>query len=118
MTEYWYNTTFHTATNTTPYQIVYGQSTPLHRPYLSGISNVDIVDISLQSREPALKLLKFHMMRAQQKMKNRADKNKIGRKFQVGDYLSKAAALTPNIISQSCQYKVSCKIFWAILSIS
>lgn len=36
MAEYWYNTSYHTAANTTPYQVVYGQPAPVHRPYLTG----------------------------------------------------------------------------------
>lgn len=69
LAEYWYNTSFHTAAKTTPYQIVYGQPAPIHRPYLAGDSNLDTVDRSLQTREAALKLLKFHLNRAQQRMK-------------------------------------------------
>lgn len=34
MAEWWYNTTFHSAINTNPYEVVYGQAPPLHLPYL------------------------------------------------------------------------------------
>ena len=33
-TEWWFNTTFHNATYTTPYEVVYGQPTHVHLPYL------------------------------------------------------------------------------------
>ena len=36
LAEYWYNTNHHTAINTTPYQVVYGQPAPIHRLYLLG----------------------------------------------------------------------------------
>ena len=38
---------FHSATNTTPYEVVYGQPPPIHLPYLLGDSKVDNVDRSL-----------------------------------------------------------------------
>ncbi|XP_022762164.1 uncharacterized protein LOC111308092 [Durio zibethinus] len=35
---------------TTPYEVVYGQHAPIHRPYLTGDSKVDEVDRSLQQQ--------------------------------------------------------------------
>lgn len=34
LAEYWYNTSYHSATHTTPYEIVFGQPPPIHLPYL------------------------------------------------------------------------------------
>ncbi|KAL8153912.1 hypothetical protein V2J09_011672 [Rumex salicifolius] len=48
---WWYNTTFHSAIQATPYEIVYGQSPPTHLPYLPGESKSKLVDRSLQKRE-------------------------------------------------------------------
>lgn len=61
LAEYWYNTNYHTAAKTTPYQLVYGQPPPLHSPYKSGNSLVDAVDRSLKTREAAIKMLQFHL---------------------------------------------------------
>ncbi|GJZ01087.1 retrotransposable element Tf2 [Tanacetum coccineum] len=36
--EYWYNTSFHTSINTTPYQVLYGQAPPAHVAYTVGDS--------------------------------------------------------------------------------
>ena len=49
--EWWYNTIFHSATNITPYEIVYGQPARVHIPYLPGDSTVDSVDRNLQVRK-------------------------------------------------------------------
>lgn len=40
--EYWYNTSFHTAANITPYQVVYGQPATVHRPYFLGGFNINV----------------------------------------------------------------------------
>lgn len=34
LAEWWYNTTYHTAIGTTPYEVLYGQPPPIHLPYL------------------------------------------------------------------------------------
>ncbi|GKE46805.1 retrotransposable element Tf2 [Tanacetum coccineum] len=52
--EFWYNTNFHSAINTTPFQMVYGQTPPLHIPYVSGDSLVESVDRTMQAREEFL----------------------------------------------------------------
>nr|GEV14308.1 retrovirus-related Pol polyprotein from transposon 297 family [Tanacetum cinerariifolium] len=44
----WYNLNFHTSIQTTPFKAVYGQSTPIHIPYLGGLSRVDAVDKTLE----------------------------------------------------------------------
>ncbi|GKC79313.1 ty3-gypsy retrotransposon protein, partial [Tanacetum coccineum] len=68
LAEFWYNTNFHTAMNTTPFEVVYGQKPPVHLPYLAGESTVEEVDRSMQAREHALNMLKFHLNRAQDRM--------------------------------------------------
>ena len=85
LAEWWYNTNYHTAIHTTPYQAVYGQPAPVHLPYLPGDSMVEAVDRSLQTREAAIKLLRFHLLRAQNRMKQQEDKGRSDRQFQVGD---------------------------------
>ncbi|GKA99186.1 reverse transcriptase [Tanacetum coccineum] len=80
-TEYWYNTSFHTAIRTTPFQVVYGQPPPTHISYNKGDSMVMAVDRSLVTREAAIQLLKFHMKRAQDRMKSLADKNRMKNPF-------------------------------------
>ncbi|XP_019430044.1 PREDICTED: uncharacterized protein LOC109337518, partial [Lupinus angustifolius] len=47
LAEWWCNTTFHTTTQTTSYEVVYGQPPPSHLPYLPWESKVQLVDRSL-----------------------------------------------------------------------
>lgn len=85
LVEWWYNTTYHLAIQTTPYEALYGQSPPLYLPYLAGSSPVASVDHSLQNREEIRKLLQFHLKRAQERMKQPADRKRFDREFDVGD---------------------------------
>ncbi|XP_059295620.1 uncharacterized protein LOC132048955 [Lycium ferocissimum] len=75
LAEWWYNTTYHTAIRCTPYEVLYGQKPHIHLPYLAGESSCEMVDRSLTAREAIILLLKFHILRAQQRMKDLADKH-------------------------------------------
>ncbi|GMJ04991.1 hypothetical protein HRI_004168300 [Hibiscus trionum] len=112
LAEWWYNTTFHSAIQVTPYQALYGQPPPVHVPYIAGDSLVAEVDRSLQHREAALKMLQFHMKRAQDRMKIQADKKRKDREFQVGDlvFLRLQPYRKQTVVSRSCQ-KLSPKWF-------
>ncbi|GKC21063.1 retrotransposable element Tf2 [Tanacetum coccineum] len=63
LAEYWYNTNKHSSINVSPNEAIYGQTPPLHNPYVAGESVVEIVDISLHARESAIEMLKFHIKR-------------------------------------------------------
>lgn len=85
LAEWWYNTTYHSAIQTTPYEALYGQPPPLHLPYVTGASPVASVNRTLQQREVMRQALKFHLTRAQDRMKQMADKKQTEREFKVGD---------------------------------
>jgi hypothetical protein len=52
--EYCYNTSFHTALGTTPFQVVYGQSPPPLLPYTAGSGLTDAIDNLLRKRDDFL----------------------------------------------------------------
>ena len=81
LAEWWYNTTYHSSIKASPFEIVYGQAPPTYLPYLPSESKVELVDRSLQKREEMLKLVKFHMRRAQDRMKQLANKHRSNRKL-------------------------------------
>lgn len=64
-----YNSNWHSAIGTTPYEFVYGQPQSLHVPYITGDSYVEAVDGSLKASEECIKMLKFHLSRAPNRMK-------------------------------------------------
>nr|GFA50192.1 hypothetical protein [Tanacetum cinerariifolium] len=67
----------------------YGQPPPSPIAYVHGQSFVDTVDRSLSAREAMVQLLKFHLHKAQQKMKAQADKRRTDRVFEVGQVACK-----------------------------
>lgn len=87
LAQWWYNTTFHSSTKTTPYELVYCQPPSLHLPYLPGESKVEVVDRSLLKREVMIKLLQFHLRKAQDRMKVQADKHRSERSFDIGTWV-------------------------------
>jgi hypothetical protein len=50
LAEWWYNTSYHTTTCMTPFEVVYGHKPPSILSYLSGTSKVQVVDQTLSSR--------------------------------------------------------------------
>ncbi|GKD33820.1 putative mitochondrial protein, partial [Tanacetum coccineum] len=58
LVKYWYNTNYHSILDTTPYEVVYGQTPPMHIPYMAKDSPVEAVDRTLQEREQVVQLLK------------------------------------------------------------
>ncbi|GJY73683.1 ty3-gypsy retrotransposon protein [Tanacetum coccineum] len=84
LVEFWYNTNFYTPIQTTPYEAVYGQNPPVHASYMPGKSAVEQVDRTLQAREQSLNFIKFHLIRAHDRMMNLANKHNTDRNFDVG----------------------------------
>nr|GEX24548.1 hypothetical protein [Tanacetum cinerariifolium] len=85
LAEWWYNTNFYTFNHTTPYEAVYGKAPPIHIPYIKGKSKVDLVDKTLSEREASVETLKFHISRAQSRMKSHAEKGRTDKQFDCGD---------------------------------
>lgn len=85
MAEWWYNTTYHSSIHITPFEAVYGMVPPMHIPYISGDSQITAVDQLLKDREIALQVMKYHLERAQGRMKQQADKGRLDREFSIGD---------------------------------
>lgn len=79
--EWWYNTHYHTSIKLTPYEVVYNQPPPLHLPYLPRESNNEVLDRSLQRKEAVIARLKFHLLRAQNRMKQQADRHRSEREI-------------------------------------
>nr|GEU83110.1 putative mitochondrial protein [Tanacetum cinerariifolium] len=73
---------------------------------------VEEVDRTLQAREEAIKVLKFHLKRSQDRMRNQANKHRTDRQFEVGDWVY--LKLQPHrqvSIRQGQQHKLSPKYY-------
>lgn len=57
LAELWYNTTFHSSTKMTPFQVLNGHQPPLHLPYVLGDSSLPAVDQRMKKRECMIAVL-------------------------------------------------------------
>lgn len=112
LAEFWYNTNFHTSIQTTPFEIVYGQPPPIHIPYVNGDSPVALVDRTLQAREHAINVMKFHLRRDQGRMKSFADQHRTDRTFVEGDWVYlKLQPYRKISVRQSQHHKLNAKFY-------
>jgi len=89
-----------------------GQPTPIHLPYLPGESAIVLLDRTLTKTENMIKLLHFHLLRAQNRMAQLADKHKSERRFNIGDYVYlKLQPYEQSTVSKSHFNKLHLKFF-------
>ena len=83
--EYWYNTTFHSSTKMTPFKAVYGRDPPPLVRFGAQSTSVASLEQQLQERDAFLDELKYHLSRAQSKMKMAVDGHRHDVQLEVGD---------------------------------
>ena len=69
LAEYYYNTSWHSATKITPFKAVYGIPLPNPLSYVPGATKSLEVDEVLHARDGALELLRTNLVAAQNRMK-------------------------------------------------
>ena len=65
VTEWWYNTSFHTATKMTPFMELYGYHPPSITSYVTENSKVQAVEDHIEHQQKVLQLLKDNLNLAQ-----------------------------------------------------
>lgn len=85
LVEFWYNTSWHSSLQQSPFEVLYGQS-----PRQLGIDStaacaVDSLDEWIQQKLAMQALIQQHLARANNRMKTQADKNRTERTFNVGN---------------------------------
>ena len=85
LAEWWYNTSFHTSLQMTPFQTLYGFPPPMVAESALPDSISKDSDNLLQNRELALEVIKQNLSKAQQRMKHYVDSNRQERSFEAGD---------------------------------
>lgn len=103
-TEYWYNTTFHASTGTTPLEVVYGRSPPVFTNYLPGEVKMEVVQRDLADRDECLRQLKHHLSCARNRMKTQADRHHKERSFIVGNlvFLKLRPHVQQSVVARIC----------------
>jgi hypothetical protein len=85
--EWWYNTSFHTATKMTPFMALYGYHPPSITSSLKEKSKVQAVEDHIEHQQQVLQILKDNLTMAQNRMKQQADQHRSERSFEVGDWV-------------------------------
>lgn len=85
MAEFWYNSSFHSSIGSSPFKALYG-----HEPNLGAMPTVDTDTMTtvaevLADREAQVEHLKQHLAAAQNRMKQKADRLRTEKEFQLGD---------------------------------
>lgn len=87
LAEWCYNTTSHSSTGLTPFQVTYGKAPPSIPRYLPGTSALEAVDSLLSSREEMLEFLRRKLIKSQQQMKASAKTHRRDVSYNVGDWV-------------------------------
>jgi Integrase zinc binding domain len=87
LAEWWYNSTFHTAIQMTPFKALYGYDPPHIALGSVPVSRVEAVDEVLRERHSTMQQLKEQLKKAQEKMKLFADRKRVERHFSVGAWV-------------------------------
>ena len=83
--EWWYNTTFHTSLQMTPFQALYGFKPPMIAESALRDTITDDTATLLRDRQLATTVIKENLTKAQERMKHFADKKRTDRELAVGD---------------------------------
>jgi transposase InsO family protein len=87
LAEWWYNTSFHTATKMTPFMALYGYHPPSITSSLKEKSKVQAVEDHIENQQQVLQILKDNLTMAQNRMKQQVDQHRSERSFDVGDWV-------------------------------
>ena len=85
--EYCYNTAYHSALRTTPFQVVYGRPPPALLQYTEHSAQISTVDTLLQDRDTFLAEVRERLQQAQDYAKRYYDANHRDLTFNVGDWV-------------------------------
>jgi hypothetical protein len=83
--EWWYNTSFHTSRKMTPFQALYGRPPPMLAELVLPVDETAGDLIPSATTEDIAKQIKENLLKAQERMKHQADKNRQERQLLVGD---------------------------------
>lgn len=85
--EYCYNTTYHSALHTTPFQVVYGRLPSSLVPYTTVSARTDAVDVLLQDWDAFLADVRQRLLQAQAYAMKHYDAHHRTLEFAMGDWV-------------------------------
>ncbi|CAM8993085.1 unnamed protein product [Rhodiola kirilowii] len=84
--EYSYNTAWHSSAGMTPFEAVYGRHPPNIIDHLPGTASSDKVENALLKRDKLLTSLRANLLRARNRIMQRADLHRTEHNYEVGDW--------------------------------
>lgn len=111
-TEFWYNTSFHTSLQYTPFKVVYGLEPPSLLKFEEGsTANVELEQM-LKDRDDVLEDVRTHLLKAQSRMKDNAGKHRRELDLTIGSmvFLKLRSYSQQSIHRRTCQ-KLAAKPF-------
>jgi len=112
LAEFWYNTCYHSSLTKSPFEVLYG-----HEPRHLGIDKIESCAVDdlqewLSNRKLMTQLMQQQLVRAQQRQKYQADKNRTERTFAVGDSIFlKLQPYIQQSVMPRANYKLSFRYF-------
>lgn len=85
LAEWWYNSSFHTSLNMTPFQALYGFPPPMIAELNLPLNTETTDAVQAKQRQITTTIIKENLVKAQARMKHYADKHRKEREFAVGD---------------------------------
>jgi hypothetical protein len=87
LVEWWYDTSFHTATKMKPFMELYGYHPPSITSSLKEKSKVQAVEDHIENQQQVLQILKENLTMAHNRIKQQADQHHSERSFEVGNWV-------------------------------
>lgn len=87
LAKFWYNSSYHSAIKMSPFEALYGYPPPKLALGSPPRSQVEAVDVILKDRQSALQQLKANGAKAQNRMKQYADRHRKERQFSIGEWV-------------------------------
>jgi hypothetical protein len=85
LAEWWYNTSFHTATKMTPFMALYGYHPPSINSSLKEKYKVQSVEDHIKNQQQVLQIIKDNLTMAHNCMEQQLDQHRSERSFEVAD---------------------------------
>jgi hypothetical protein len=85
--EYYYNTTHHMSIGMSPFKALYGYDSLTFMEIVFGDSKAPMAKEWIQESQDILRELKDHLQRSQNQQKFYANKHRVERSFEVGDFV-------------------------------
>ncbi|XP_058769067.1 uncharacterized protein LOC131642924 [Vicia villosa] len=112
LAEFWFNTSFHTAIQMTPFKALYGRDPPNPLHYVTEDHQEDSLSTSLQQRQQILHQLKENLKKSRTQMEKQANKKRLDVSFNQGDMvLLKLHPYRQQTVTKRTSQKLSKRFF-------